>query len=685
EDPRPGPRPADVAYVIYTSGSTGTPKGVLVPHTGISSLAASQAGQLAAGPGTRVLAFASASFDAAIWEVCMALLSGGCLVVTPADQLPPFVPLGTVAGRLGITNVTVPPAALATEQELPGQLGTLVVAGEACPPAVAAQWCAGRTLINAYGPTETTVCASMSGPLDGGPVVPAGRPLVNTRVFVLDEFLQPLPPGLRGELYVAGAGLARGYLGRPGLTSERFAACPFGPAGSRMYRTGDLASWTADGQLVFGGRADAQVKIRGYRVEPAEVEAVLAGCPGVGQAVVIAREDRPGDRQLVGYVTPARAELAGQPATGDGVLEGVVLDGNLADASLADGTIVDGALPDGALPDGALPDGAAPGDAAKSALSGVRVREFAAGRLPEYMVPSAVVVLGTLPVTANGKVDRAALPAPDYAGLVSWRAPANPKEELLCALFAEVLGLDRVGADDSFFNLGGDSSLAVRLINRIREETQTEVSIRQLFNAPTVAGMARALGSQARPALRPMGRPEQIPLSYGQLRMWQLSRLQESSPAATVSLALRLSGELDRAALGAALADVAGRHEILRTTFPDAAGTPYQHIQAGDAPLPELTVTETAEAELGGLLAAAAGRRFELGAELPWQPHLFVLSGTEHVLLIVAHRTVADEWSMDVLARDLGAAFGARREGRAPERAPLPLQYADYALWQRDL
>ena len=444
--------------------------------------------------------------------------------------------------------------------------------------------------------------------------------MVNTRCFVLDEWLAPAPGGGGGELYIGGAQLARGYLGRAALTGERFVACPFGAGGERMYRTGDLAKWTQSGQLVFCGRADEQVKLRGFRIEPGEVEAVLAACPGVGQAAVIVREDIPGEQRLTGYVVPA-----GSPADGAG---GSVEAGVLAAA----------------------------------------VREHAAARLPDYLVPAQLVVLAQLPLTPSGKLDRAALPEPGPASAATGgRGPATVTEELLCGLFAQVLGVAGVGPDDDFFALGGHSLLAVRLASRIRVVLGVEAEIGAVFEAPTPAGLAAVL-DRAAPARLPLAarpRPERVPLSFAQQRLWFIAQLEGPSAVYNNASALRLEGELDIAALEAALGDVIGRHEVLRTVFADDGGQPYQRVLGMDELGWGLPVTEVAEEDLPAAVERAAGQPFDLGAQqVPLRARLLAVAAGVHVLVLVIHHVATDGWSSGVLRQGpvggvRGAAGGA--------------------------
>jgi len=646
-DAQPADRPAPprkqhAAYVIYTSGSTGRPKGVVVSHAGFANLSASHA-RFGVAPGHRVAQFASVSFDNFCSEWSLALLSGAALVVVPQDRRL-GAELAEFMADQAVTHATLPPAALATMPD--GAIGAigagvvLEVGGEACPPEVVERWSAGRVMFNTYGPTETTVDATAwrCRPGRWSGTVPIGAPIANTRVYVLDDSLSPVPVGVVGELYVAGAGLARGYLGRPGLTAERFVACPFGAAGERMYRTGDRVRWRADGNLEFVDRADEQVKIRGFRIEPGEVAAVLAGHPGLRQAAVVVREDTPRDKRLVAYVVPA----------GD---------------------------PDHAPAAGAL---------------AAEVRRFAAERLPGYMVPAAVVVLPVLPLTLNGKLDRTALPAPEYVAGTG-RGPATAQEVILCEAFANVLGVPAVGADDDFFALGGHSLLATRLANRMRAGLGVDLPIRVLFESPTPAGLARWLGESApgrtdaldRAELAPQARPKRVPLSFAQQRLWFLSRLEGPSATYNIPLVMRLSGPLDAEALRASLGDVVARHESLRTVFPDEEGTPCQLVLDGERARPAFVVTEAAGQELGTALRAASLRPFDLTRDLPLRTELFRVAPEEHVLLLVMHHIATDGWSTGPLARDLAAAYEARRAGAAPVWPELPVQYADYALWQR--
>ncbi|MEU1591137.1 amino acid adenylation domain-containing protein, partial [Micromonospora sp. NPDC005710] len=613
------PAPAQAAYVIYTSGSTGRPKGVCVPHSGLSNLVSVFAALLRVRPGTPVLQFASFSFDASVLDVAVTLACGGTLVIASSAQRSEPELLRRLVTASGVRSASVVPSLLAVlDPERFTNVEAMVVGSEGIDPRLAARWSRDRHLVHAYGPTEATVIMA-AGRIDpecaDGPV-PFGGPLPNSRAFVLDASLAPVPVGVLGELYVSGRQLARGYIGRTGLTAERFVACPFG-SGERMYRTGDLVRWTADGELVFAGRVDDQVKIRGFRIELGEVRAAVAAHPEVEQAVVVVREDSPGERRLIGYVVAA------------------------------------------------------------AGLDAEDVRRFVAGRLPEYMVPSAVVVLDALPLTPNGKLDRAALPAPTTRAAAG-RAVLTPREELLCAAFAEVLGHDSVGVNEDFFALGGHSLLAVRLASRVRAVLGMELPLRTLFEAPTPARLAARMSvGPTRPAVVAMNRPDRVPLSAAQRRLWFVNHLEDATTAYHMPFVLRLDG-VDPSALESALRDVLGRHEALRTVFPTADGEPYQRI----IPAEELEwrLTTAGTDDLDGSVAAAVAEPFDLSTEVPIRAWLF--DGL--VLVVVVHHVAADGWSMTPLARDLSQAYAARSAGRAPDWSPLPVQYADFALWQRE-
>ncbi|NYV76204.1 non-ribosomal peptide synthetase, partial [Streptomyces sp. UH6] len=633
--------PADTrhpAYVIYTSGSTGRPKAVVMPAAGLLNLLEWHHRAVGGEPGTRTAQFTALSFDVSVQETLSALLYGKTLVVPTEEQRRSAELFAQWLDRhrveeLFAPNLVVEALAEAAEEaglDLP-HLRLVAQAGEAMRLGGAVRRFQarrpGRVLHNHYGPAETHVITAYALPAapDDCPLpVPIGRPIANCRAYVLDAALRPVAPGVLGELYLAGTGVARGYLNRPALTAGRFVADPYGPAGARMYRTGDLVRRRADGELEFAGRVDHQVKVRGFRIEPGEIEAELTAHPDVAQVAVLAREDR-----IVAYVVPS--------------------------------------------------DGAAASPAA--------LTSYLRDRVPEYLVPSAFVPLDALPLTRNGKLDRAALPAPEAGPAEGGRAPRTPQEQILTELFAEVLDLARVGVDDDFFALGGHSLLATRLVSRARATLGIELELRTLFRTPTPAGLAAGLhdADAARQALVPRPRREPMPLSFAQRRLWFLQQFGAPSATYHMPLALRLSGDLDRDALSGALADVVARHETLRTVFPHTAGVPYQRVlDTADIAVP-LTVRTAAETEVPALLREAAVRGFDLTSEVPLRAELFALAPDEHVLLLVMHHIVGDGWSMGPLARDLAAAYTARQGGGAPDRPPLPVTYGDYTLWQHEI
>ncbi|HEY0022716.1 MAG TPA: non-ribosomal peptide synthase/polyketide synthase [Longimicrobium sp.] len=643
--PRTNVAGENLAYVFYTSGSTGRPKGVMMAHREVVQYAAGLPLTMPIGPGDRVAQGSNASFDAAVFEIWGALVHGATLVGIDRDVLLSAPLLGQALREQGITHLYQTAALfnqhVREQADVYASLRQLVFGAEAVgTEGVRAMLRSGRPgrVLHEYGPTEATVWCTLDvveEVEEDAATVPIGRPIPNARAYVLDPVLQPLPPEVAGELYMGGAGVVRGYLGRPGLTAERFVPDPFASApGARMYRTGDRARWRADGKLEFMGRLDDQVKIRGFRIEPGEVEAATAAYPGVRQVRVIVREDQPGDKRLVAYVV---------------------------------GTVdMDG------------------------------LRAHLRQGLPEYMVPRAIVALERLPLNANGKVDRKALPAPEYAaGADQYVAPRTPTEEVLAGVWAEVLGVERVGVEESFFELGGHSLLGTRVVSRVRGLFGVELPLRALFEGPTVAELAgrveemRRAGVPVLPPVVPAARTGALPLSFAQERLWFIDRLEPGSAVYNIPVARRLGGALDAAALERALGEIVRRHEALRTVFGEVDGTPVQVVAPfGGFSLPVEDLSGLGEADRVEAVRRRAGeearRPFDLAAGPLFRAALLRLGAEEHVLLLTMHHIVSDGWSMGVLFRELSAlhtAYGAGRESPLPE---LAVQYADYAVWQRE-
>ncbi|MBA2675111.1 non-ribosomal peptide synthetase, partial [Ramlibacter sp.] len=642
--------PQHLAYVIYTSGSTGQPKGALLQHGNVVRLFDAARPHFGFGAGDIWTLFHSCAFDFSVWEIWGALLHGGTLVVVPhavARSPEKFLQL---LAREAVTVLNQTPSAFQAlvqaeaQHPVPLRLRHVIFGGEALNRAALTPWFARHgdavpRLANMYGITETTVHVTWhrlrahDGDAAAGCI---GRPLPDLACYLLDADLEPVPAGVPGELYVAGAGLARGYLNRPGLTAERFLPDPYGAPGTRMYRSGDLARRLADGSIGYLGRIDHQVKIRGFRIELGEIEAALARQPGVRQALVLAREDAPGDKRLVAYVA------------GDG------LDAGALRAALKHG-------------------------------------------LPAYMVPAHYVLLAALPLNANGKVDRQALPAPDAGGASAnaYEAPRRPTEQALAGIWARVLKLDKVGAHDDFFALGGHSLLATQVVSAMRAAFAVELPLRALFEAPTLAELALRLdqaraedkGAAAAP-IAAVPRDAPLALSYAQQRLWFLDQLEEASAFYNIAAALRMAGTLDGQALERALNEVVRRHEALRTRFVSEQGEPVQRIahemRLWLHPI-DLTGLPAGErqARARWLAQDEAQSPFDLSAGPLIRARLLKLAEDEHILLFTVHHIVSDGWSMGVLVREVAALYAAYVAGQDSPLPELPIQYADYAHWQR--
>ncbi|MGH3875074.1 MAG: amino acid adenylation domain-containing protein, partial [Pseudonocardiaceae bacterium] len=647
------------AYVMYTSGSTGRPKGVVVAQRSVVDLAVWAGSVFGAAGLSQVVASTSLNFDVSVFEIFCPLTVGGSIEVV-RDVLALAEPRVAAGVASLISGVPSAFAQLLAQTRVPAD--TVVLAGEALSARAvreigSATSC--RRIANIYGPTEATVYvtawyhdvdSSGVGPFDadtaeGDQAPPIGRPITNTQVYVLDAGLRPVPVGVPGELYLAGHGLARGYLDRPGLTAQRFVANPFGASGVRMYRTGDVVRWNAAGELDYLGRADHQVKIRGFRIELGEIEAVLAGHPDVAQVVVITRTaaaagaDGSDSQRLVAYLVAAGSTT---PTT-------------------------------------------------------TELRSFLGERLPDYMVPAAFVALDALPLNANGKLDRRALPAPEWGagGTGGYVAPRTETERVVADIWAEVLGVPRVGVGDNFFELGGDSILSIRVASRLRAAFDAELSPRVVFTHATVAELAAAIpadsgGVSVISVLTRGGELELFttPQSFAQQRLWFLHQFESGSAEYTTRLGLRLRGELDIDALAVAFTGLVARHESLRTTFEAVDGRGMQVVHPPyEVTLPVLDLSGLAQperaAELDRVLAAELGRPFDLRRGPLMRSRLVRSSAQDHTLILVVHHIVTDGWSMDVLVQELTAWYRAARQDSAAALPVLPVQYADYAAWQR--
>ena len=626
----------NLAYLIYTSGSTGQPKAVMVEHRHLTNQLFWASGQLDLTTNDRVLQKASFSFDASLLEIFLSLVCGATIVAARPGGEQDAEYLLRLAIEKGVTYVDLVPALLQALLDNPGihewtSLRVMSSGAEALKPELVREFyrkLPHAVLWNTYGPTEATVQSTWTECLQDAPTVSIGKPIANTQTYVLDGEMNPVPLGVSGELYIGGAGVARGYWLRAGLTAEKFVPDPFSAVpGARLFCTGDLVRWNPRGELEFIGRTDSQVKLRGFRIELGEIEAALKSSEEVSDALVMMREDS-GQKQLVAYVITAEPH---------GRIEGL--------------------------------------------------HDYLRQSLPEYMVPTAFVLLDRWPLTPNGKINRRALPMPERQSVETYHPPRTSEEEILCGAFASVLSVQRVGIHDNFFVLGGHSLMAARLVNLLRSTLGTELSIRSLFEAPTVAQLAlqlRQTGTARKPLVRQL-RSNPLPLSYAQQRLWFIYRMEGPGATYNIPLALRLEGELDQHALEQALADVVARHETLRTIFPEQNGIPYQRILPVEQASLSFIHERITESELSAKLSEAAATGIELDREMPVKAWLFQTGQQSHVLLLLLHHIAADGWSMGPLARDIQQAYSARLAGKDPHFLELPVQYADYTLWQREL
>jgi amino acid adenylation domain-containing protein len=622
-----------LAYVMYTSGSTGKPKGVMIEHGGVVNLAAGQANALRLKPGMRSLQFASISFDASCYEIFNTLLSGGCLVLCKKEALLSADNFKSLLHKQKVELGVIPPSFQQAIADSLGTVKTIVSAGEALNETAGKHiQSQGVRLINAYGPTESTVCATLSDePIRADKVIVIGTPISNTQIYIRNVLGGLSPIGIPGEICIGGVQVARGYLNQPGLTKEKFIADPYSDEpNARLYKTGDQGRWLPDGNIEYLGRIDDQVKIRGYRIEPGEIENVLLQHAGVRQAVVLARADKHGTKRLAAYV---------------------VMD--------------------------------------EAAYDKQELQKYLSERLPEYMVPRLWVNLGSFPLTPNGKIDKHALPEAEAAGdEQTYVAPTNKTEKQLISIWQELLGVEKMGTNDSFFELGGHSLLAMRVISQVRRELNRELKIRDLFVNPTVAALAALLEGEEEINTSTIKianpRPEYIPLSYSQERLWFIDRL-EGSVQYHIPAILKLKGEVNIHALENALKEIVNRHEVLRTVIREHEGTGYQYVKENSWTLKQSELNSN-ESELSSYIGAQASKPFNLQQDDMLRAELISTSTDESILLIVLHHIAADGWSMPVLVSEFSKLY-KNYSTNSVEVAGLQspeIQYADYAMWQRE-
>ncbi|REJ55603.1 MAG: amino acid adenylation domain-containing protein [Microcystis aeruginosa DA14] len=663
----------NLAYIIYTSGSTGQPKGVMIEHRSVVNYILTTIREYGITSEDQILQFSSICFDASVEEIFVSLLSGATLVLRTEEMLRSSEYFWQCCQKWQLTVLGIPTAywhQLASELTpdtlaILSKIKLIVIGGEAIQPAKVQQWqtVTGQysplpRLLNAYGPTEATIAATFSeftSPTITN--IPIGRPISNTQVYILDACLQPVPVGVAGELHIGGMGLARGYFNRPELTQEKFIPNSFekdevipptplnkgGNEPSKLYKTGDLCRYLTDGNIEYLGRIDNQVKIRGFRIELGEIETVLSQHNAVKTAVVIAQEDETNQKRLVAYIIPQK-EIISAPKE-------------------------------------------------KNSLNVTELRQFLKAKLPEYMIPSAFVILESLPLTPNGKIDHRALPAPEFQSQEQYIAPRNPIEEILSSIWAKVLKVAQVGIHDNFFELGGHSLLATQLISRIREAFQVEMPLRELFVAPTIAELSqeiKRLSEGEQPTelpILPRDKTAELPLSFAQTRLWFLAEFESNSSFYNIPLALRLEGNLNSEILIQSLEEICDRHEALRTNFITVDGIPTQVVQARTwtvtvVDLQHLSSSEQAIASQE-LAQNQAIHPFDLAGEPLIRITLLVLSETEHLLLVCMHHIVSDGWSMGVFLQELTALYNAYIQGLSSPLNPLSIQYGDFTLWQR--